>query len=61
MIDATSFRHELEEARKIRMRAQAAGRYLDALVRHMNRTRKPWQQSLAGDFSFEPQIALLPN
>ena len=57
MIDTNSIRHELEEARKIRLRAQAAGRYLDALVRHMNRTRKPWQQS----FTYDPQIALLAN
>lgn len=57
MIDAKTYRLELEEARKVRMRAQAAGRYLDALVRHMNRTRKPWQQS----YSYDPQIALLAN
>jgi hypothetical protein len=57
MIDANSLRLELQEARKVRLRAQAAGRYLDALVRHMNRTRKPWQQS----FSADPQIALLAN
>jgi hypothetical protein len=57
MIDAKSFHHELEEARRIRLKAQAAGRYLDALVRHMNRTRQPWQRLV----TCEPQVALLPN
>jgi hypothetical protein len=57
MIDAKSFRLELEEARKVRIRAQAAGRYLDSLVRHMSRTRRPWQQGVIWD----PQVALLPN
>jgi hypothetical protein len=57
MIDAKSFRLELEEARRIRIKAQAAGRYLDTLVRHMHRTRRPWQQGVIWD----PQVALLPN
>jgi hypothetical protein len=56
-----SFDQELREARKIRLRAQAAGRYLDALVRHMNRTRKPWQRSVILPVSYEPQIVLLPH
>jgi hypothetical protein len=57
MIDAKTFREELQEARKIRLRAQAAGRYLDALVRHMNRTRRPWQISANCD----PQLAALTH
>ncbi len=57
MIDAKAFALELQEARKIRLRAQAAGRYLDALVRHMNRTRRPWHHLV----SLEPQTMLLPQ
>jgi len=57
MIDAKTFREELQEARKIRLRAQAAGRYLDALVRHMNRTRRPWQISA----HYDPQLAALTH
>jgi hypothetical protein len=57
MIDTRLIDQELREARKIRLRAQAAGRYLDALVRHMNRTRQPWQQIV----SIDPQVAFLPN
>ncbi|HVY00530.1 MAG TPA: hypothetical protein VHA55_12160 [Pseudorhodoplanes sp.] len=49
MIDVQTFRRELYEARKIRLRAQAAGRYLEALVRHMNRTRRPWQVLACAD------------
>ncbi len=57
MIDVQAYRRELQEARKIRLRAQAAGRYLDALVRHMNRNRRPWQQSV----NYDPQLSLLPG
>jgi hypothetical protein len=57
MIDTRLIDQELREARKIRLRAQAAGRYLDALVRHMNRTRQPWQQIV----SVDRQVAFLPN
>ena len=59
MIDAKTYNRELREARKVRFRAQAAGRYLDALVRHMHRTRPSWAHLDAG--STAAQIHLLPN
>jgi hypothetical protein len=63
MIDTRLFAQELHEARKIRLKAQAAGRYLDALVRHMNRTRKPWQHFVMAQVlvDSDPQIGLLPH
>lgn len=62
MIDTRLFAQELHEARKIRLKAQAAGRYLDALVRHMNRTRKPWQHLMGQALvDPDPQIGFLPH
>jgi hypothetical protein len=43
MIDLTEVQHELEEARKTRIRAQAAGRYLETMVARLQRSRQPWQ------------------
>lgn len=58
MIDTKAYKLELRHARKVRIRAAAAGRYLDALVRHMHRTRPAWLQL---EIDRDPQMRLLPH
>ncbi len=43
MIDRLEVEAELREARRARIKAQAAGRHLEMLVRRLSRSRHPWQ------------------
>lgn len=59
MLDSQTFQQELRAARKIRIRAQAAGRYLDGLVRSLHRNRCPWQYGAFGQALPAPSFFIL--
>ena len=43
MIDRLEVEAELRQARRARIKAQAAGRHLEMLVRRLSRSRLAWQ------------------
>ena len=43
MIDRETVEAELRDARRARIKAQAAGRHLEMLVRRLSGSRLPWQ------------------